>query len=87
MRVTILKLEDFPLLIEFEALVETDQLLGCFFKKQKKTCWWHSAAALDLRIPTVGCGLVPRDKLKTGECFLSCLRPKAEPTSTTHACC
>lgn len=36
MRVTILKLEDFPLLIEFEALVETDQLLGCFFKKQKK---------------------------------------------------
>ena len=35
MRVTILKLEDFPLLIEFEALVETGQLLGSFFKKQK----------------------------------------------------
>ena len=36
MRVTILKLEDFPLLIEFEALVETGQLLGSYFKKTKK---------------------------------------------------
>lgn len=82
MRVTILKVEDFPLLIDFEALVETGQLLGFYLKKTKKPI----GGTLDLLIPTVGGGLVPRDKLKTRECFLSCLRPKAEPTSTTLAC-